>query len=147
MGHQIGWGLILVFLGGMLNGSFAAPMKKLAAWRWENNWLIYALTGLLILPWAVTPATVPHLGSVFQQSSGAVLVKVGLFGFAWGIGGLLFGQGLARVGLALGFALILGITSSFGALLPLVVLHREQLWMRPGLALMAGTVVMTLGLI
>jgi L-rhamnose-H+ transport protein len=147
MGHQIGLGLALVIAGGLLNGSFAAPMKRLSAWRWENSWLIYAFTGLLILPWATALATVPHLGGVFQQSSGAVLVKVGLFGFAWGIGGLLFGQGLARVGLALGFALILGITSSFGALLPLVILHHDQLWIRPGLALMAGTLVMTLGLV
>jgi L-rhamnose-H+ transport protein len=147
MAHQLGWGLTLVFLGGMLNGSFAAPMKKLSAWRWENTWLIYAVTGLLILPWVVALVTVPHLAGVFQQSSGAVLIKVALFGFAWGIGGLLFGQGLARVGLALGFALILGITSSFGALLPLAILHHDQLWNRPGLALMAGTVVMTLGLV
>ena len=147
MGHQLGWGLALVFMGGMLNGSFGAPLKKLQAWRWENNWLIYAISGLLILPWVVALATVPHLAGVFQQSSLSVMVKVALFGFAWGIGGLLFGQGMERVGLALGFALILGITSSFGALLPLAVLHHDQLWQRPGLALMAGTVVMSLGLV
>jgi L-rhamnose-H+ transport protein len=147
MGHQLGVGLALVFLGGMLNGSFGAPMKKLSAWRWENTWLIYSFIGLLVLPWLLAAFTVPHLAGVFQQSSVSVLIKVAVFGFAWGIGGLLFGQGMARVGLALGFALILGITSSFGALLPLVVLHHDQLWLRPGLALMAGTVVMTLGLI
>jgi L-rhamnose-H+ transport protein len=147
MGHQIGWGLMLVFVGGMLNGSFAAPMKRLAAWRWENTWLIYALTGLLILPWVIALGTVPHLGGVLQQASGAVLAKVALFGFAWGIGGVLFGQGIARVGLALGFAVILGITSSFGSLVPLAILHPDQLGTRPGLALIVGTVVMTLGLV
>ena len=62
MGHQIGWGLMLVLLGGVLNGSFAAPMKRLSAWRWENIWLVYAVTGLLILPWVIAVATVPHLG-------------------------------------------------------------------------------------
>ena len=127
MGHQIGWGLMLVFLGGMLNGSFAAPMKRLSAWRWENTWLVYAVTGLLILPWVIALATVPHLGGVLQQASGSVLAKVAFFGFAWGIGAVLFGQGIARVGLALGFAVILGITSSFGALLPLAILHPDQL--------------------
>jgi L-rhamnose-H+ transport protein len=147
MGHQIGWGLMLVFVGGMLNGSFAAPMKRLSAWRWENTWLVYALMGLLILPWVIALATVPHLGGVLQQSSGTVLAKVALFGFAWGIGGLLFGQGIARVGLALGFAVILGITSSFGSLVPLAILHPEQLGTRQGLALIAGTIVMTLGLV
>ena len=147
MGHQLVWGLTLVFLGGMINGSFAAPMRKLPAWRWENTWLIYAFAGLLILPWIVAIATVPHLAGVFQQSSLSVMIKVALFGFAWGIGGLLFGQGMARVGLALGFALILGITSSFGALIPLAILHHDQLWQRPGIALMAGTGVMSIGLV
>jgi L-rhamnose-H+ transport protein len=147
MGHQIGWGLMLVFVGGMLNGSFAAPMKRLSAWRWENTWLVYALTGLGILPWIIALVTVPHLGGVFQQASGTVLAKVALFGFAWGIGGLLFGQGIARVGLALGFAVILGITSSFGSLVPLAILHPDKLWTRQGLALIAGTLVMTLGLV
>ena len=51
------------------------------------------------------------------------------------------------MGLALGFAVILGITSSFGSLVPLAILHPDQLGTRQGLALMAGTVVMTLGLV
>jgi len=147
MGHQIGWGLMLVFVGGILNGSFAAPMKRLSAWRWENTWLVYSLVGLLILPWVIAMATVPHLGGVLQQSSGVVLAKVALFGFAWGIGGLLFGQGIARVGMALGFAVILGITSSFGGLVPLAILHPDQLGTRQGLALIAGTLVVALGLV
>ena len=147
MGHQIGWGLMLVLAGGVLNGSFAAPMKRLSAWRWENIWLVYSIVGFLILPWVIALATVPHLGGVFEQSSGMVLAKVGLFGFCWGLGSVLFGQGIDRVGMALGFALVLGVTSSFGALLPMVVLHPDQLWMRPGLALMAGTLVMTVGLV
>ncbi len=147
MGHQIVWGLTLVFAGGILNGSFAAPMKRLAQWRWENIWLIYSLSGLLILPWAVALVTVPNLMSVLHQSSGAVLAKVAIFGFAWGIGGLLFGQGIDRLGLALGFSVILGITSSFGSLLPMAILHPDQLGTRQGLSLIAGTVVMTLGLV
>jgi L-rhamnose-H+ transport protein len=147
MGHQIGWGLMLVFVGGMLNGSFAAPMKRLAAWRWENTWLVYAFTGLLILPWIIALATVPHLGGVLQQASGTVVAKIALFGFAWGIGSVLFGQGIARVGLALGFAVILGITSSFGSLLPLAILHPDQLGTRHGVTLIAGTLVMIVGLV
>jgi len=147
MGHQLAWGLALVFAGGMLNGSFAAPMHRLSAWRWENIWLVYSLTGLLILPWIIARATVPHLASVLGESSGTVIAKVALFGFAWGIGGLLFGQGIARVGLALGFSVILGITSSFGSLLPLAILHPNRLTSRQGIGLIVGTLVMLLGLV
>ena len=147
MGQQIGWGLTLVFVGGMLNGSFAAPMKRLSAWKWENIWLVYSVVGLLILPWIIAVTTIPHLGSVLQQTSAGELTKIGLFGFAWGIGGLLFGQGIDRVGLALGYAIILGITSSFGGLVPMAILHPDQLVARQGLALIAGTVIMTVGLV
>jgi len=147
LGYQIGWSIMLVFLGGVLNGSFAAPMKRLSSWRWENIWLVYALFGLVACPWIIAATAVPHLAIVYQQASGAVLAKVGLFGFAWGVGAVLFGLGIARVGMALGFAVILGITSSFGSLLPLIILHPDQLGTRRGLALAAGTAVMVFGLI
>ncbi len=147
MTHQIGWGLTLALLGGMLNGSFAAPMKRLSGWRWENIWLVYAVSGLLFLPWIIAAATVPHLGSVFQQASGEALAKIALFGFAWGIGAVLFGQGIARVGLALGFPMILAISSSFGSLLPMAILHRDQLATRHGAGLIAGTLVMVVGIV
>jgi L-rhamnose-H+ transport protein len=122
-------------------------MKRMSGWRWENTWLIYALTGLIIIPWAIALATVPHLASVYQQTSWSVLAKVCLYGFAWGIGATLFGQGISRVGMALGFAVILGITSSLGSLLPLAVLHPEQMHTHRGLALIAGTLVMIMGLV
>lgn len=147
MHDQLGWGIMLVLVGGALNGSFAAPMKRLCGWRWENIWLVYAAAGFIIFPWATALDTVPHLAGVYQQTSAPVLEKVCLFGFLWGIGSVLFGLGIARVGLALGFAVILGITSSFGSLLPLAILHPDQLGTRRGLALMAGTVVMTVGLV
>lgn len=28
-------------------GSFVVPMKRMPAWRWENSWLVYSVTGLL----------------------------------------------------------------------------------------------------
>lgn len=147
MSGQIVWALGLVTLAGIFNGSFAAPMKRMPAWRWENTWLLFALSGLVILPWIVNVTTVPHLAQVYSGTSNSTLLKVALFGAAWGTGATLFGLGIARVGMALGFAVILGITASFGSLLPMVILHPEQLLVKRGLALIAGTVVMMLGLV
>jgi L-rhamnose-H+ transport protein len=145
--HQVGWALALVTLAGILQGSFAAPMKRMPAWQWENSWLLFAFSGLLICPWIIAVSTVPHLSSVILGASESTLLKVVLFGFAWGIGAILFGLGISRVGLALGFALILGITATFGSLLPLAVLHPEELFAKRGLALIAGTAVMIVGLV
>jgi len=147
MHSTIGWGIAVVVLAAMLNGSFAAPMKRMSGWQWENSWLLFAFSGLLVVPWIVTFATVPNLMDVFHGASLATLIRVVLFGVAWGTGATLFGPGISRVGMALGFALILGITASFGSLFPLAILHREQLTDRRGLGLILGTVVMTVGLV
>src|SRR5277367_3401452 len=147
MTEQLAIGIGLVLVAGLLNGSFAAPMKRMTAWRWENSWLSFAITGLIIFPWIITLLTVPHVGGVYSGSSSATLWKVSLFGIAWGVGSTLFGIGISRVGMALGFAIILGITASFGSLFPLAVLHPEELHSRRGEALMLGTTIMIGGLL
>ena len=146
MTGNLALGLCIVVLAGMLNGSFAAPMKRMINWPWENSWLTFAVSGLVLIPWAITLATVPRIGSVYAGVSTSVLAKVALFGILWGVGATLFGLGISRVGLALGFALILGITASFGSLLPMAILHPVQLATKRGIARIAGTSVMTLGL-
>ncbi len=140
-------GFALVVLAGLLNGSFAAPMKRMPAWRWENSWLLFAVTGLIIFPWIITLVTIPRVSAVYSGASGATLWKVVLFGIAWGVGSTLFGIGITRVGMALGFAIILGITASFGSLFPLAVLHPEELHSKRGEYLMIGTAIMIVGLL
>lgn len=147
MPSTIGWGITVVVIAAILNGSFAAPIKRMTGWQWENSWLLFAFSGLLIFPWILTFATVPHVMNVFGGASLATVIRVVLFGAAWGTGATLFGLGISRVGMALGFALILGITASFGSLFPLAILHPEQLPTTRGVGLVLGTIVMTVGLV
>lgn len=147
MNQTLLWGIGVVTLAGALQGSFAVPMKRMSGWRWENSWLLFALFGLIVFPWIINFATVPNVASVYAGASPSTLIKVCVFGLLWGVGATLFGLGIDRVGMALGFALILGITASFGSLLPLAVLHPEQLLAKRGLALIIGTAVMVVGLV
>lgn len=110
MNGQIAWAVGIVILAGLLSGTFAAPMKRMATFRCENSWLLFAISGLLIFPWLVTFATVPHVASVYAGASRTALLQIALFGLAWRVGSTLFGVGISRVGLALGFANILRIT-------------------------------------
>jgi hypothetical protein len=34
--------LTLILLAGGMNGSFAAPMKRVRGWEWEHTWLVWA---------------------------------------------------------------------------------------------------------
>src|SRR5450759_2225775 len=144
MSGSVVWGLAVVVLAGILQGSFAAPMKRMSAWRWENSWLLFALSGLIIFPWIINFATVPNVLGVYSGVSTSTLVKVVSFGLLWGAGATLFGLGISRVGLALGFALILGITASFGSLIPMAILHPEELLLKRGVALIVGSIIMVL---
>src|SRR5580692_7619152 len=141
------WGIGVVTLAGILQGSFAAPMKRMSGWQWENSWLLFALSGLIVFPWIINFATVPNVTSVYSGATLSTLAKVFVFGLLWGVGATLFGLGISRVGMALGFALVLGITASFGSLFPLAILHPEQLLAKRGLGLIFGTVVMVVGLV
>ena len=140
-------GVAWVLLGGILNGSFVLPMKRMPAWRWENIWLPYSVVAMIVAPWFLAMATVPHLADVYHHGSWSALIKVMLFGFGWGIGSVFFGLGIDKVGMALGYAVVLGITASFGSLLPLAILHPDRLLTRQGYALMAGTGLVLVGLV
>jgi len=140
-------GIGMVTLAGIVQGSFAVPMKRMPAWRWENTWLLFACSGLIAFPWITNFATVPNVISVYAGASPSTLVEVLLFGLLWGVGATLFGLAISRVGMALGFALILGITSSFGSLIPMAILHSEQLLAKRGMALIGGSAVMVVGLV
>jgi L-rhamnose-H+ transport protein len=138
---------LTVALGGLLHGSFALPMKRIARWKWENIWLVYSVVGLIVVPLALAMATVPSLAQVYENSSGSVLALIAVCGVGWGIGSTLFGLAIGRVGMALAFAIILGITSSVGSLLPLVILNPAELFARRGQILLMGLALVIAGIV
>ena len=78
----VGAGLVL--LGGVLQGLFAVPMKFVQRWKYENTWLDFALSGLVVFPWLVTATTVPHLGVVYRLTSTHSIIGITGFGLCWG---------------------------------------------------------------
>jgi L-rhamnose-H+ transport protein len=147
LGSTVDAGLALVLLGGVLQGSFALPMKRMRGWRWENTWLVYSVAGMVLLPWLLALSVVPRAFEVFSLASPATLLKVALFGFGWGVGSTLFGLGIDIVGMGLGFAIILGLTASLGSLLPLIALDPQRLFTRQGYALMIGLALVLAGIL
>jgi L-rhamnose-H+ transport protein len=114
-------GLVIVLLAGTLQGSFLLPSKWMRSWAWENYWLIFAASAYLVCPWALAALTIPHLGRVYEGAKVGSLILALACGIGWGIGALTFGLGVEAVGLALGFAVILGVAAVSGAVIPLVV--------------------------
>lgn len=122
MADGLAAGLAMVLAGGFFQGGFLAPSKWIRGWAWENYWLLFAISAYLICPWALALTTIPGLGQVYAATSAGALTTAFLFGIAWGIGAITFGLGVDALGLSLGFAVILGVSTVAGALIPLAVL-------------------------
>lgn len=137
--------LVFVIVGGMMQGSFAMPMKKTAGWAWENTWLVWSVTSLVVVPLALAWVTVGGLWEVYSGVGLDQILLAGGFGLVWGFSAVLFGQGVARVGMALAFGIIIGMSSVLGALIPLFSLHADQLLTRTGYLTLCGLALQTLG--
>jgi L-rhamnose-H+ transport protein len=146
-GHTSVAAALVVVAGGLIHGSFALPMKRLKLWKWENIWLVYSVAGLILAPALLAFFSVPALASVYANTTAGNLALVALFGFGWGLGSTLFGLGIAQLGLALGFAIILGITSSVGSLLPLLISNPAELATRRGATLLLGLAIAIAGIV
>lgn len=136
-------GFMTILIAGLLQGTVLTPMKYLRHWRWENIWLVYASFAYLLLPWVFALATVPDLTSALLSAPTESLVRTLVFGFFWGVAVVLFGLGCRLLGLALGYAIILGLGTSVGSLVPLITQHPDQLFAPAGLGTMAGVVLLT----
>jgi L-rhamnose-H+ transport protein len=142
----VAWGIALIILAGIFNGIFAYPMKLARGWNWEHIWLVFAVTGLLILPAAVGFSTVPDLWTIYARLPRSTLLVTFLLGIAWGGGSLLFGLGVSALGLALANAILMGTTAVLGTLIPALLSRMDAFGSVSGLALLASLVLVVLGL-
>jgi L-rhamnose-H+ transport protein len=113
-------GFALVILAGALNGSFTVPMKWTHSWAWENTWLAWSFIALVLFPVVLTMATISEPGEIYAAGNMRVLALVLMSGAAWGVSQVLFGLGVSRTGVALGFAVIVGLAAATGSVVPLL---------------------------
>lgn len=139
-------GFALVVVAGITMGGNLVPMKWMKVWKWENFWLVYSVTSLVVVPIALAFFLLPGLWSVYTSLPFKTAVVPFAYGVAWGIAQLGAGICVHRIGLGLTGSLLNGICAATGALIPLCVQHPDLLLRRSGLLIMAGTGVMAVGL-
>jgi L-rhamnose-H+ transport protein len=139
-------GLLLVFSGAAMQGSFTLPQKYMRGWAWEKGWLLYSIAAMIIYPWLLVAWLVPEPGAVYSSAGAGVVARTALFGAGWGVGSVLFGLGVARVGMALGFAIIISVTAAVGSVAPMAIQQPEKLASTQGLMLLAGLAAVIVGI-
>ncbi len=139
-------GFLLVLLAGLLQGTFILPMTLVRNWAWEHTWATFSLLGMIVFNWMITFFLIPNILAIYIASPPRDLLILALFGLGWGVGAVLFGLGMARLGMALGYPIIMGLIASLGALIPLLVFFPQALFTAKGGMLLAGGAVMIVGI-
>jgi L-rhamnose-H+ transport protein len=140
-------GIVLSLVAGILNGSFATPTKYAKKWEWENIWSVWAVVGMVVFPWVLVWLTIPHAASLYAHLGADQFELLALFGVGFGLAQIFFGLGIAAVGIALNFAIAIGISTAFGSLLPFVEKHSDRIFTRQGLFIFLGVILMLVGIV
>jgi L-rhamnose-H+ transport protein len=142
-------GVLLHAIGGLAAASFYIPYKKVRHWAWENYWLVGGFVSWIIAPWVLAMLILPQTPAILAQASVKTILWTVLFGAVWGIGGLTFGLTMRFLGVALGYAIALGLTAVFGTLIP--PLFNGELFViaqtTSGQVLLAGVLVCVMGIV
>jgi L-rhamnose-H+ transport protein len=136
-----------IVLAGILNATFAVPMKRMRGWKFNHLWSVFAILAMVVIPWAavllavdgwrLSLASIPHRGL-------AGLVALGLL---WGISALLYGLALDLLGIALGFSIQQGLSIVFGALIPFATIRGLAVRTSADALFLAGVATIVLGVI
>src|SRR5712692_1240130 len=141
------WSWAGVVAAGLLNGSFAVPIKTARVWKFNHIWMVHSLLAMGLLPWLVAILTVPGWAGILRSVSGRGWLGLLAWGVLFGIASLLYGVAVDLLGIALGFAIQLGLSIVLGALLPLAWSGALALHSRGDAFFLGGLVVMVAGVV
>lgn len=146
-------GIAVTGLGGVSAGALGWPMKLMKKFQFEHCWFVGMLFGLFFLPWTVTLLFCPHAIEAYGSLDPSILLKSNLFSLAWGIGNVLLGISLVRIGASLSFAILSGIGIPLGVIVPMIFKgsgkfqQAADLNSPAGLAILVATAFMLAGVV
>ena len=114
-------GIIVAGLGGTSAGALSWPMKLQKKFEFEHCWFPGMIFGLFLLPWVITLSFCPDAIDAYRSVDISYIIKSNLFSLAWGVGNVLLGLSLVRIGASLSFAILSGIGIPLGVIVPMVM--------------------------
>ena len=143
-------GVIYHWIGGFASATNFIPFRGIKRWSWEIYWIIQGFAAWIVAPIILAHIFVPHplsiIKTAYTQDPASVYYPL-LWGILWGLGGLTFGLAIRYLGIALGYAIALGLCAAFGTIVPpifhgqiLSILHQNS-----GQIILAGVAVCVIG--
>jgi L-rhamnose-H+ transport protein len=111
-------GVIYHWIGGFASATNFIPFRGIKRWSWEIYWLIQGFAAWIVAPVVLAYIFVPNVAGILQAAPTSSISYALLWGSLWGVGGLTFGLAIRYLGIALGYAIALGLCTAFGTLIP-----------------------------
>ncbi len=111
-------GVLYHWIGGLAAASFYIPYKAVRHWSWETYWLVGGIFSWILAPIIFAFILVPDLPAILTHAPTKAVAWAFFWGLMWGIGGLTFGLSMRYLGIALGYAIALGLCAAFGTIMP-----------------------------
>jgi L-rhamnose-H+ transport protein len=111
-------GVLFHWIGGFASASFYVPYKGIRKWSWEIFWLVGGLFSWVLAPWLFAAIRTNALIQVLSATPVVTLWWCWFWGAMWGLGGLTFGLTMRYLGISLGMAVALGLTTIIGTMGP-----------------------------
>ena len=140
------FGLLVVIIAAVFQGSFAVPMAYARGWKWENSWMVFSVFAMIVFNVLFALISIPALFGVYGSAGFGGIIMPLIWGIIWGVGAIGFGLGITSAGLALGYAILLGTVLSMGTFIPMAVLHPAEILTAKGILVIAGLIVTLIGI-
>jgi L-rhamnose-H+ transport protein len=114
-------GVIYHWIGGFASATNFIPFRGIKRWSWEIYWLIQGFAAWIVAPTLLGSIFVPNLFGIIHQvylTNPRNVMLAFVFGVLWGVGGITFGLAIRYLGIALGYAIALGLCAAFGTVVP-----------------------------
>jgi L-rhamnose-H+ transport protein len=111
-------GVIFHWIGGFASATNFIPFRAIKRWSWEIYWLVQGFAAWIVAPVVLAGLLVPNLFSILRAAPASSIHYAIFWGILWGAGGLTFGLAIRYLGIALGYAIALGLCTAFGTLIP-----------------------------
>jgi L-rhamnose-H+ transport protein len=150
MGPNPFLGVIYHWIGGFASATNFIPFRGIKRWSWEIYWLIQGFAAWIVAPLVLGSIFIPNLFGILRQvyATDPRALQFALFyGVLWGVGGITFGLAIRYLGIALGYAIALGLCAAFGTIVPPIYDGKfgEILHSGSGLVILLGVAVCVLG--
>lgn len=140
-------GFSLVLMAGVFQGLFMLPSTLTKNWVWEHNWVLFSFFGMFVFNAIIGFVFIPGILDIYRATPAGNIVFLMAFGVLCGAGSILFGISMDRLGMALGYPIIMGVNAGAGALLPLLIFNPQSFISLKGILVFSGVLIIIVGIV